>query len=542
MNNKRTPKLFIGPWIGEFGVELLRWQSIARTLAQSREWSEIIVATHPDRFFLYQDFATKFVPCRPNTIHTVGHKCQGHIPQPIHTKHITVEEGDVWLDPNAKPETGLNSERIYYPISACIPLYRDFGKDAPKPVKQYDILLHARATPKAGQKFKNWSSDHFNTLIEALPRTLKIASVGAVDGAHKIKGTDDLRGIPLNKLAGLCRTAKLMIGPSSGSIHFAMHCGLPVVTWISQEEKCNYYPVWNPFAVPLCCLTGWQPEPQVVLYKVNEMLRLLESRKHPVDLLVIGTKRSGHHGMIDWAARMQPGKRFVLWNDCVKAGMLSFPDESYSLPTASCLPKQLHKAAPVASLHEWNQGGRAAGRCLSFEGTSLQQLGELPEAKQAKKIVIVLRDLANTAASLKQGIPELQKIHFLHPEFQRLMERGREYLREALGKTNWLAGLGQKVVFVSYNRWHTNAAYRRQIAQQLGLRGPEPERGNISDYVHVSSFQKSGTPAGMLDTLNRWKNFTGNRMFWNLVCDPETHALEQQFHGDAMPGYARWPQ
>lgn len=541
MNSKRAPKLFIGPWIGEFGVELLRWQSIARTLAQSREWAEIIVATHPDRFFLYEDFATRFVACKPGTIHTIGHKCHGHSPPPLHTRYINTAGGDVWLDPNAVPATGKNPEHLYYPISACIPTYRDFGSTLPKPRNSYDLLLHARATPKAGQKFKNWPAASFNALVEALPRHLRVASVGAVDGAHKIKGTDDLRGLPLKELAAHCRHARLMIGPSSGSIHFAMHCGQPVLTWISQEEKCNYLPVWNPFAVPLCCLTGWQPEPEVVLYKTIEMLRLLESRRHTIDLLVIGTKRSGHHGFIDWAARMQPERCFTLWNDCVKEGMMSFPDEAYALPTTTCLPKQLHKAAAEASLHEWNAGGRAAARCLSFEGISLPHLASLPEAREARKIVVVLRDLANTAASLKQGIPELQDKPFLHPDFQRLMERGREYLREAVGKTQWLAGLGSKVVFVSYNRWHTDAAYRRQTARSLGLRGPEPDRGVISDYVHVSSFQRSGTPADQLDTLNRWKTFTGNRMFWNLVCDPGTHALEQQFHGKAMPRYAEWP-
>lgn len=540
MSTKRIPKLFIGPWIGEFGVELLRWQSIARTLAQSRQWSEIIVATHPDRFFLYNDFATKFVPHRPNTIHSVGHKCHGHAPQPIHLKYIDMADGDVWLDANAMPEIGKNTEHIYYPISSCVPTFRDFGSGSTRPRKTYDILLHARATPKAGQKFKNWPSTNFNALVEALPRNLAIASVGAVDGAHKIKGTDDLRGIPLTELAAHCRHAKLMIGPSSGSMHFAMHCGLPVVTWICQEEKCNYYPVWNPFDVPICCLSGWQPDPQVVLYKVTEMLRLLESRKSPLDMLVIGSKRSGHHGVIEWIARMQPTKRFVLWNDCVKDGVLSFPDEAYALPTPGCLPKQLHKAATAASVHEWNVNGRGTGRCMSFEGISLQQLKELPEARQAQRIVLVLRDLANTAASLKKGLPELQNTYFLHSDFQRLMERCREYLREALGKTNCLGELRSKVVFVSYNRWHTDPAYRRQIACALGLNGREPGRGAVSDYVHVSSFQPTGTPAEQLETLTRWKTFVGNRMFWTLVSDPKTHLMEKQFHGKAMPDYAAW--
>ncbi len=540
MQHTRKPKLFIGPWIGEFGVELLRWQSIARTLARSREWAEIIVATQPDRFFLYEDFATKFVAHVPNTIHTIGHKCLGHVPRSIHDRYIDVSSGDVWFNPNAEPAEGRISERIFYPISACMPTHRDFGRNVPKPAKAYDILLHARATPKSSQTYKNWATDRFNALVAALPHNLRVASVGAVNGAHKIRGTDDLRGIPLSRLAGYCKAAKLMIGPSSGSIHFAMHCGLPVVTWIDQDEKHNYYPVWNPLAVPVCCLPGWKPSPELVFQKVHEMLRLIESQRHPIDMLVVGTKRSGHHGFIEWITRFRPAQRFILWNDCVKAGMMTYPDEPHGLPTTVCYPKQLHYKGRNPCIHEWNTGARTAVRCLSFEGPSLTSLAQLPEAKQARKVVIVLRDLANTAASLSAGIPSLKNKPFLHPDFSRIIEQAREYLREATGETNLLGGLASKVVFISYNRWHKETTYRREIAESLGLGRRDMDRGMVSDYVHRSGFQKPGTAADSLETITRWQKFAGDIQFWNLVCDPQTHAMEQRFHGDSMPHYAKW--
>jgi hypothetical protein len=541
MKTERIPKLFIGPWIGEFGVELLRWQSIARTLARSREWSAIIVATYPDRFFLYQDFATKFIPHVPQSIHTIGHKCYGHRAQPIHTKHISVDEGDVWLDPEAFSETGKITERTFYPLSACIPTHRNFGKNVPKPIKVYDLLLHARATPKSGQLYKNWDSANFKALVEALPNNLRIASVGSVTGAHKIKGTDDLRGIPLHQLVRYCSTAKLMIGPSSGSIHFGMNCGLPVVTWIGENEKHNYYPVWNPQNVPVCCLSGWNPSPDVVHRKVHEMLRLIESRQHRVEMLVIGTKRSGHHGVIEWLSRFQPLKRFILWNDCVSEDMMSYPDEAYTILTKDCYPKQLHSSHSKAiSIQEWNSNGRNAFRCLSFEGVPLSSVAKLPEAKEARKIILVVRDLANTAASLKTGIDRLTAKHFLHPDFRRVIGQAREYLREATGSTNWLKDFASKVVFVSYNRWHTDAKYRRDLAMQLGFGSRDVDRGHVSDYAHSSSFQERGTEAKNLDTLARWTKYAESPPFWNLVCDAETHALEAKFHGDAMPAYAKW--
>ncbi len=537
MNTKRDPKLFIGPWIGEFGVELLRWQSIARTLAQSRKWSEIIVATHPDRFFLYNDFATKFVPYRPNTIHTVGFSCVGHRGETIHEKYIDQKQGDVWLNPKISD----NAVPIYHPVSASRGTFRNFAEGLSAPKKKYDLLIHARATPKANQKFKNWPTTHYNALIEALPRQMKIASIGAVDGAHKLKGTDDLRGISLAELATYCKSAKLMIGPSSGTIHFGMHCGLPVVTWLQEDERYNYFPHWNPFDVPLCCMPGWQPAPGVVMQKTLEMLRLIGSRAQPIEMIVVGSKRSGHHAIIEWITRLMPEKRITLWNDCSCRGIVSYPDENCVLPSRMALPKMLHHPAAVDTTFEWNTQGRHGVRFLSFEGASLPALSMLPEAKQAKRIVVIIRDIANTVASLKKGILALQNKSFLHPDFERLMSGALDYLREAVGETRWMEKYASKTIFISYNRWHLDRSYRREIAAALGFGKREVERGVMSSYTFGSSFQDTGTSAQLLDTNNRWPHFAGDRRFWNLVCDNQTHELECKFHGSAMPSYAELP-
>lgn len=537
MNPKRAPKLFIGPWIGEFGVELLRWQSIARTLAQSRAWSEIIVATHPDRFCLYDDFATKFVSHIPKSIHTVGFSCVGHQGEEIHQRHINVTAGDVWLNPKITE----NSVPTYHPVAGCLATFRNFALKTPPPRKRYDILIHARATPKANQHYKNWLASNYNAVVEALPTSLKIASVGAVDGSHKIRRTDDLRGIPLKDLAAHCGVARLMIGPSSGTIHFAVHCGLPVVTWLQEDERYNYFPQWNPLNTPLCCMRGWQPDAQVVHHKTLEMLHLVEGAKSPVEMIVAGSKRSGHHALIEWIARLMPHKNIQLWNDCSSEDHSSFPDECCELPTKNAFPKMLHAHNKLDSVFEFNTTGRSRVRFLSFEGIRLSSLAHLPECQSAKRIVIVIRDVANTAASLKRGIPCLEKKGFLHPDFHRLRTGIKEYLIEALGHTKQLSALGSKVVFVSYNRWHADPAYRRQVAASLGLGTRDAPRGSMSTFAHKSAFQHPSSKAENLNTLDRWSHFAGNRHFWNFVCDSTTHKMEKQFHGDAMPDYAKFP-
>ncbi len=393
----------------------------------------------------------------------------------------------------------------------------------------------------ANQHYKNWPVANYNALVEALPSNLKIASVGAVEGAHKIRGTDDLRGLPLQSLAAHCGAAQLMIGPSSGTLHFALHCGLPVVTWLQEDERYNYFPQWNSLNVPLCCMPGWQPDPQVVTHKSLELLRLVAARQQPIEMIFTGSKRSGHHAIIEWVTRFMPQTRVQLWNDCSTLEHSSYPDEGCQLPTKTPLPKMLHSHARLNTVFEWNPDGRHGVRFLSFEGINLPTLARLPECRTAKRVVVIVRDIANTAASLKQGIPCLRNKGFLHPDFHRLRAGMREYLLEAVGQTHHLADLGSKVVFISYNRWHTEAAYRREVAAALGLGARDATRGLMSAYAHKSSFQNASSPAECLDTLNRWSHFAGNRHFWNLVCDADTFATECQFHGRAMPTYGELP-
>lgn len=527
MNPKRAPKLFIGPWIGEFGVELLRWQSIARTLAKSREWAEIIVATHPDRFFLYEDFASKFVPYVPHTIHTVGFGCKGHRGETIHERYIDEKQGDVWLNPQIEADT----EKHYYPISGCRSTYRNFAAGTTAPKKRFDVLLHARATGKASQQFKNWSNLHFNAVVEALPNTWRIASTGSVTGAHKIKGTDDLRGIPLKELAAYCQTAKLVVGPSSGTIHYAMHCGAPVVTWIGQDDRYNYFPVWNPWDTPVCCLPGWQPEPDVVAHKIIEMRKLLESRLHPIEFLVAGSICSGYRPFIEWLAALLPQTRITSWNTCETEGMTSYPELGESLPSRHCVPKTLHRPALSASISEFNTQGRHAARIMSFQGVGLHHLARQPEAAAAKRIVVVVRDLANTAASMKRDEHALRRESFLDANFRHLIRSAKEYLLEAVGRTQSMTAISKKTVFVSYNRWHTDMIYRRQIAAALGIK--------VSQGVSDLGFATDKLPAHETANNTRWRQFAADRRFWNLICDPGTYELEQAFHGKAMADYGK---
>ncbi len=522
--NNDMNKLFIGPWIGEFGVELLRWQSIARTVAQSRVWSEVIVATHPDRFFLYEDFADKFVAYKPKTIHTVGFGCIGHRDKNIHEDFINTECGDVWLNPQVEAET----EKLYYPISACSPTYRNFSENVECNTKYYDLLIHARATNKSGHSFKNWSIANYNALIEALPPIWKIASIGAVDGAHKIKGTDDLRGVSLRNLASCFKGSGMVVGTSSGTIHYATHCGLPVVTWIGRDDRYNYYPVWNPFSAPICCLADWQPRPEVVAHKVLEMRKLIESQQQPVSMVVAGTICGGYREFVAEMADLNPQTHVTVWNACESQEVRGHPHILDFLPSINCFPKAFHRQDTQKTITDYNADSSCPVRVLTFQNIRLIDLSRSEEVQSARLIVIVIRDLANNIASLKSDELSLGRHSFLSQDFFEVIRTGEEYLREACGVTNVLGELKYKTVFISYNRWSNDLKYRKDII-------------NVIKSYSDLDFSVLNTTLKATRNNEVWQKFSSDRSFWNAFGRRSTFELEKKLHLDCMPTYGDPP-
>lgn len=524
-----APKLLIGPWVGEFGIEILRWQGLARWMANSRDWREVIVAARSASLFLYEDFADRLIPYEPQSGETLGFFNRGSpIPEDFYSRYIDPKKGDVWLCPSVfkKSQTRIG-------LAASVSEYRNFSEGLPLPNPSYDILVHARATGKCGQNHKNWAVDKWHAFVEALGGQYRIASIGSKDGAHKLLGTEDLRDISLAELASHCSAAKMIIGPSSGPIHFAQHCGLPAITWMGGDIE-NYARNWNPFDAPICRLTSWDPAPKLVLAKVRDLLTLLESSECPAATLIFGTKRSGHHGVMEWIASLSPRVEFAHWNDCVCGELITFPHEKYVLPLTRSYPKTLSESRNIPSVYQINANGDTRQRILTFETVPIERVREIPEIRDSGRIIFVLRDAANFVASLKVGISQFRSKEFDHPLYAEMMRVYDGYLREAMGVSDHLGKLRERTTFISYNRWHACPAYRSQMARLLdkaSLPSLGGDRPGLSRYGPGSSFQARNTPVEQLDTLNRWKDFSKSNLFWHLVAGRQRSKLEREFHG-----------
>jgi hypothetical protein len=173
---------------------------------------------------------------------------------------------------------------------------------------------------------------------------------------------------------------------------------------------------------------------------------------------------------------------------------------------------------------------------MSLEGASLRDLHGAREAHDADRIVIVIRDSANLAASLRATFERhFPRESILGPAMSSLLSANRDYLREATGRTKLLGDLSHKVVFISYNRWQSEIEYRRQIASALGYGLSDESLGTVTTLGPRSAFQPGETSADKLESLSRWRSTLDHQAIWVACRDSETMQMEREFHGGTAP-------
>ena len=220
--------LYAGPWAGEFGWELCSWNPVLRHKAKS--FDRVVVETVPGSEYLYE-FADEIVinPHRGDY-----DMCSGKA-----ANSPAIPEGATVFGPMNHWKGGGRAE-----FRAIKTAKRDAARHIPekvwrrlgteKPSHTADIMLAFRG-PKTfkGRSFpeKVWPDDQSADLANMfLTAGYSVACYGGTDNYYA-PGTEDLRGLSLEALAGTLRQAKLAVGPSSGTLHLASLCQTPHVTW-----------------------------------------------------------------------------------------------------------------------------------------------------------------------------------------------------------------------------------------------------------------------------------------------------------------------
>ena len=236
--------MIAGPFCGELGWELMRWQGHLRYLGAK------VVFCEKGHEYLYQDFAEVY---------------QNEMVSVVRNKWMPTEEHSYYYIPSKK-------------ICEAKHLKQKFIQYGTEGKTGYDVVIHAR---NLGKPHPDWPNEKWLHLQYAL-HGCSVAYVGSVHGARAwFSGGEDKRGIGIEDLCDIMRNSKLFIGESSGPAHLASLCGLSHLV-ITDRKKWNlggkkgrnwtrYTDYWNPLGTPAYVLDQDNYDPPV-----DKVLRAIE--------------------------------------------------------------------------------------------------------------------------------------------------------------------------------------------------------------------------------------------------------------------------
>lgn len=283
-----SKKIIAGPWLGEFGWELMRWQGIFRKL-HDKGWGITMVARQGHEA-LYEDYIDEFIPAQELGFEesgpTDGWRINGKVPTLDKLLLDGRFSGYKYMGPMTCMMIGID------PLGAG-QRFITYGKDAKAKMDDfgYDVIIHARSTSKGGTDIRNWSRENWEELIWTLGEAPKLtgekqyhmAVIGSQDGAMHFSGLGgayDYRGAPLSQVIDMIARSKCIVGPSSGPMHLASLCGTPQIVFTDKKHwgSCNgtnrerYEKNWNPKDTKTIILDedDWQPSVDKVEQAIKE--------------------------------------------------------------------------------------------------------------------------------------------------------------------------------------------------------------------------------------------------------------------------------
>lgn len=263
-----------------------------------------------------------------------------------------------------------------------------------------------------------------------------------------------------------------------------------------------------------------------------------------LEIQVLGMSRSGNHAVSNWIFSQADEPKLLL--NCA---------EGKTDPFATCrpvfsgqpgwreAPEPASPAVPTVGahrallMHSYEDSWFAHAFSRDLEAHHDTWLG--PSRRRVR--LLILRDPYNLFASrFKMGAE-------LSPPVARKM--WKQHAREALGDTRKVKG---KVV-VLYNRWSAEKAYRRSIAEDLGLEFTDAGANHVPQTMGGSSFDGTAFDgrAAEMPTRERWKAYADDPAYRSIF-DAEMVSLATRLFGpppkgldlgealpDLLSGYAR---
>lgn len=262
--------LFAGPFVGEFGWEIMAWQAYVRFIAD--QYDKVIISSRTSSKFLYEDFYDEFVPFDPGGDYVCN--MYGGCGNSFNINKL-----------NEYPEARIIIPENHRKIAKYFPTLEQkfIHYKSDEKVDDVDLVFHARKY-RAGNDYKierDWDEDKWNELANTLiNRGYRIASIGVSDSSFCPDGTYNYLDKDLKVISSLLNKCKIILGASSGPMHFASLCKCPHFVWTSNvkgrgfDNKERYEVDWNPLDTPVFVYNkeGWNPTIEKLIPDIEKFI------------------------------------------------------------------------------------------------------------------------------------------------------------------------------------------------------------------------------------------------------------------------------
>jgi hypothetical protein len=279
--------LVAGPYMGEFGHELMEWQAWVR--AQVPRHQEVHVITFPGRDALYPG-------CHVHT-HDVPLEKAGY-------RHGRFSPSELKCMARAKAEMlGLKDYDILTAQHLCtryhqkwiLPAKFELLRKAPLEGRYRDIAFHFRWVKKEGpDQTRNYPLELCDQVAALChERGYSICCVGHPRYSYCPSGVEDLRSEDLEASITAISSAHLLAGELSGPMHLAQLCGVPILIWADGQWRLDTCERWNVFQVPTFIVANdtHRPETSRIIETIDRALKELRQRPEDFTKLAYNPKK-----------------------------------------------------------------------------------------------------------------------------------------------------------------------------------------------------------------------------------------------------------
>jgi hypothetical protein len=266
--------LVAGPYVGEFGHELMDWLPWVR--AQIGRYEQVHVITYPGRDYLY---AGCTVHHHDVALENAGYK-HGKFP-PAQLVAMAHEKA---------AQLGLKNYDVMTALNVCtrrhqrhlLPAKYELLGNAPAPESIRDLAFHFRQVKKEGpDQTRNYPLEFCDRVAELCrAQKLNFFCIGHPRYSYCPPGVEDRRSEDLAASVAAIRSARLLAGELSGPMHLAQLAGTAILIWAPGQWRLDNCEHWNVFKVPTYIVTNEvrHPEPAEVGNKILAALADLRRR------------------------------------------------------------------------------------------------------------------------------------------------------------------------------------------------------------------------------------------------------------------------